>query len=371
MQNERITQDQYDSAVKELCFHEAKQLQKTSKKRGPNKLSIDEKKRRKALKEIVKWVFDVELDRSVTPLYCQSGSSSECINQLVFISMASKVIRYCKFHPVIAATKSKKELMDSIEEVVKNRRRNLKSNKRMAAKNPGHKTLKLAYYKKNSMTVCGEDGEDVSIPVPRPLPLDEEPSDDDDENVNQETTNVSSSPVYDADAKSTALRKVQDAKIAELQRQLVLLQNQREKLASKPVVTVADVSTREKLAPKPVVTTADVIAPEKVVLKPVTVTTVDAVSQLPLKRQTQVVSKQPSNVRKKRRKHLSFFSRRQVDSLELSPAKPASFCRSELTSELTWLQRLSNKSNTKVTGTIICNQCRTECDKKSAKPPRK
>ena len=381
LQDARITQEQYDSAVKELHFNQVKhEVQTAKKKRGPNRLSTDEKTRRKALKEIVKWVFDVELDRRVTPLYCGSGSSSECINQIVFIKLANIVIRYSRCNPVVAATKSKKVLMDSIEEVVKNRRRNLRTNKRKAAKNPGHKQLKLAYHKKCSMMVFDDKGEVIAVSVPLPLPLDYDEESSHSGNENDNTKHESKPTPFPSvkDQKVDKLRKVQDEKIAELQRQLLLLQNQRQRLDCKPAAVVhdnkpattattqlrkPDAAIKETQARAPVINTPTVYDKQPA----------DAATQLPLKRHqphTPVHDEQTSTTPKRRRRHLS-LSHRHVDSLQLSSAKPVSFHRSELTPQPTWLDRLSNKSNVNATGTIICAKCKTECDKQLAKPARK
>ena len=85
LDNGRITQDQFNVAVSELGVPVVVAGKKSKKKRGKNNLDEKEKTRRKELKNLVKWIFDVELDNPNTPLYVKTGDMSEALNQVVFI----------------------------------------------------------------------------------------------------------------------------------------------------------------------------------------------------------------------------------------------------------------------------------------------
>ena len=155
MQKGLLSEEQYNLALRELKF-------KTKKKQvRPSKLSKDEANRRKSLRTITKWVFDIELDRERTPLY----DDNKTLVLGKFLPLADQVIMYAGNDPVVAAEPSREALIQTITSLVTNRRKNLKDSKKTAH------PMKLIYHKRKVLLVKGADGQQQVVGPPKALPL--------------------------------------------------------------------------------------------------------------------------------------------------------------------------------------------------------
>ena len=108
-ENKLLTEEQFQKALAELNFG--------AKKRHPrqSKLSGDEKQRRKELRTLTKWFFDIELFRETTPLY-----KTDSLVMSLFLDLANKIIDHASDKPVVSSSK-RDVLIKTILEIVKNR----------------------------------------------------------------------------------------------------------------------------------------------------------------------------------------------------------------------------------------------------------
>ena len=154
----RLTDEQFEEALGSISFKKKKQTR-------PPKQSADERARRKGLRNIVKWFFDVELFSSSTPLYLDSTEQSLVLKE--FLKLSDKVIRYAG-HNTDTADSTRNELVNSIKDIVQNRHKNIR-----ASKKPGNKLrpMKAIYCIKKELMVTGKNGEKIILQQPSPLPL--------------------------------------------------------------------------------------------------------------------------------------------------------------------------------------------------------
>ena len=150
-----LSEEQYNLALRELKF------KKKTKRTRPTKLGKDEVARRKSLRTITKWVFDIELDRDQTPLY----DDNKTLVLTEFLKLADQVIMYAGNDPVVASETSRESLVQTITALVINRRKNLKNSKKTS--NP----MKLIYHARKMLLITGADGKQQVVGPPKALPL--------------------------------------------------------------------------------------------------------------------------------------------------------------------------------------------------------
>ena len=180
IQSGLISAEQYNAAVMEL-FNK-----KTKKQSRKTLQTADETKRRKSLRTLTKWFFDVECGRKTTPLYHQESDKKPVWSE--FVKIADKVILFASHDYVVSAAK-RSELYHSIDKLVENRRKNIRDSKKPRRDGTQKKRLKLIYETQSRLMATASDGQSVLLEPPQPLPL----------------TKASSCVVVDSSALKTAL----------------------------------------------------------------------------------------------------------------------------------------------------------------------
>ena len=164
--NGLISTTQYEQAVAELQWNQHK---KKAKSRRKSLQSSEELERRKDLKLVTKWFFDVEIHSDVSALF-QGAGDGETIVLEHFLPIVEKVIKYTKHKTNIANTKCKNDLVNTIYALVKNRRKNTRDRKKKDEDgNFKHKPLKSIYHHKTQLLVQDNTGASVILCPPQPL----------------------------------------------------------------------------------------------------------------------------------------------------------------------------------------------------------
>ena len=114
-----ITEQQYKDAVVALEFRQQKKRKQVRK----SKQTADDRKRRKAIRTLTKWIFDVEVFGKTTALYNNADQELK-MQWPVFLQLADQVIDYGSRENAIVAAENRNCLYKTIEELVKNRRKN-------------------------------------------------------------------------------------------------------------------------------------------------------------------------------------------------------------------------------------------------------
>ena len=127
--NGLLSDEQYKAALK--CFdwvaaakHKNQEKKSTTNMEQTNVVSrpkrkpMDQTQRniRNALRLVVKWLFDVELFRDVSPLFCGVD-----LNIVEFLKIANKCLDYLVVDKVIATVRDRQSLIENIKSLVKNR----------------------------------------------------------------------------------------------------------------------------------------------------------------------------------------------------------------------------------------------------------
>lgn len=146
-----ITEKQYAEAVQALG------ITPDNKKKRKSRMSKGAKDLVKALRNICKWIFDIELCRPKTPLYVQTAVG-EKIDEGVFLPRANKIINHMVGHPVVAGA-TRNETLAAIRKIVKERRYSVIK----VGSKPIYRIL-------NEMVIYDQDGIGEAIPKPKPLP---------------------------------------------------------------------------------------------------------------------------------------------------------------------------------------------------------
>ena len=160
-----LSPEQYEAAVVEL--HWSVRGKKTDRRKSLQ--SKDEVQRRADLRLRTKWFFDVEIHRTVSPLFKGVGDR-ETIALDLFLPIADKVISYSKHRSSIANTKNKNDLVNTIHHLVKNRRKNCRDRRKKDSDGNYKKTpLKPIYFYKTELLVHDSAGASVILLPPTPL----------------------------------------------------------------------------------------------------------------------------------------------------------------------------------------------------------
>ena len=177
-QKGRITEDEYEKALRFLDLKRKtgqenalpSGMKKPRKKRIKTPESEGKSLLRNALRAITKWFFDGEIYRQITPLFVGAGDSEKLVKP-VFAKIVKQVIDLSSHNHVVASQKSRVMVDIAIEEIVTNRRRNVRNSKKPAK--PGakpRKPLKSIYESKKVFYVSRQDGSYMQVPKPRLLP---------------------------------------------------------------------------------------------------------------------------------------------------------------------------------------------------------
>ena len=156
-----ITHDQFSEALAKI---------KPRKKTRNRKMSQAEIDRRNALRQICRWMFDIEIDRVDTPLYVDVGDG-EKLQEDVFLPIANRILRLMMNDPVIASEKCRDTIIDSIRSLVKIRGNNLTNSKKPHKDlTKQRKRLWLIYQNRQRFVVYDQQGNPSEVPMPEKLP---------------------------------------------------------------------------------------------------------------------------------------------------------------------------------------------------------
>ena len=175
-----LTEEAYKMALKNVDWstdrafsnHVGKDKPQRRTKKKRKVLSSTERERRAPLRPLVKWMFDVEVVRTRTAMYSGTVENEDLV-RAKFLPRANQCIDLLSGHPAIAAVENRSDLLQTIEELVYNRRRNFR-NSRKAPKRPGSKPkkpLQTIYKTREKYEVYNLAGEIVDVPIPKLLPL--------------------------------------------------------------------------------------------------------------------------------------------------------------------------------------------------------
>ena len=145
-----------------------------AKQTRKGKLTDQQRKIRAPLRPLVKWVFDVELDRERTPLYWGVGDS-EKIDVKAFYKKANEVLMYAAPNPFISTISDKGLLVREIMQLVKHRRKNMRNSKKLKKDGTNNKRLQTIY-EKHVTVFAPKDGRMVKLEKPQPMPFNAAPS---------------------------------------------------------------------------------------------------------------------------------------------------------------------------------------------------
>ena len=141
----------------------------STRKLRPGKLTVQQRQIRKPLRPLIKWVFDVELDRPRTPLFYGVGDA-EKLYMPEFYKKVNQVIQYAATNPIIANVDQRQVLVQEIKDIVVNRRKNLRNSKKPMKDGSKKKRMQLIYEKEFSLFVP-LDGKMSKLTKPIPLSL--------------------------------------------------------------------------------------------------------------------------------------------------------------------------------------------------------
>ena len=108
-QANRINENDYARMLKYINLKQEankellKQPKKTLRKRKKTPLTDTERKLRSALRPFVKWFFDGELHRDITPLFVGAGTSETMVKPL-FATIRKEVVKWSSTNPIVAST---------------------------------------------------------------------------------------------------------------------------------------------------------------------------------------------------------------------------------------------------------------------------
>ena len=167
-----LTEKAYQQAVQQIEWGDSgdsksavvanKPRKKVKKKR--KSLVLSERNRRNILRPVVKWLFDLELVRQRTPLF----SANDELVCSKFLPRANRCIDLLLSNPTISSVPNRCELIESITEMVSNRRRNWR-NSRKPPKTVGSKKkipLNTIYETRTKLELYNTAGQLIVVPVP-------------------------------------------------------------------------------------------------------------------------------------------------------------------------------------------------------------
>lgn len=157
-----LTPEQFAAGLKNLSRHYADAKNRRVRKRK-RQIDANETKIRTALRSMMKWMFDGELDRSDSPLFVVTVDGEKMLES-VFLPIANQTVSNLSQDPLIAAISNRSKLIDSIRTMVKHRRSNLKNSKK-----PNRKRLRIIYQLMDKFLVYDAQGNAIEIPRPQLL----------------------------------------------------------------------------------------------------------------------------------------------------------------------------------------------------------
>lgn len=138
------------------------------------RLTDQQRKIRNSLRQLVKWLFDVELDRECTPLFWGVGDS-EKFDMKQFYKMANEVVAYSLSDPFISSISDKGLLVREIMTLVQHRRKNIRNSKKPRKDGKPRRRLPTIYEKNITVFVL-KGGKMVQLEKPEPLPMNAVPT---------------------------------------------------------------------------------------------------------------------------------------------------------------------------------------------------
>ena len=158
----RITEADYNTVLRHLNLREnAKKTSEQQKKKStkPKRVSkkppltTAERVLRGALRPITKWLFDGELFRANTPLFVGVGDS-EAMQMHEFIKISNKVIQLSAYNTIIASQRSRVLVRETIQDIVLNRRRNVRNSRKPNKPGKVKKKPAQVYLPKEETPLC-------------------------------------------------------------------------------------------------------------------------------------------------------------------------------------------------------------------------